>query len=98
MLTSCIVDSKSTVFYVDKDDWIKIRTNPQKADFEPNARIKPRKAWGEDPLEVKTDDGELQAIKSLSKDMAAISYPLSGDTPVQRASSSAFSHGAWLID
>ncbi len=73
MLTACIVDSKSTVFYVDKDGWLKIRVNPNANDGEPDGQKDGRASWTESFLQI-----DKKNLKSVSNDMAAISYPLSG--------------------
>jgi hypothetical protein len=81
MLTSCIVDGRSTVFFIDKNGWLKIKVNPNASDIEPNGATVGRKAWAEDFLQLKG-----QNVKSLSHDMAAVSYPLAGNPPVTRVS------------
>ncbi|KAF2499352.1 hypothetical protein BU16DRAFT_557681 [Lophium mytilinum] len=70
VISGCIVDGKSTVFYTDEHGFLKTLQNAAKTDSEPLATAG-RAAYRDDLLTLND-----QNVKSLTRDIAAISFPL----------------------
>jgi hypothetical protein len=82
------VYGKTTVFYVDSSDFLVSKCNMEGKDAEfMQSDVKRRNNYSDMTVQVPDRNGELQDVKSRTKDIAAVSFNIgTGQNPIIRAS------------
>ncbi|KAF2729520.1 hypothetical protein EJ04DRAFT_568591 [Polyplosphaeria fusca] len=88
-IAACEVDGKTTVFYVDSHDFLVAKSNTVNKDAEfLQTKTKRRGNYSDVTIQVPDKNGELQDVKSETKDIAAVSFNIGTfQNPIIRASS-----------
>jgi len=74
-IAACEVDGKTTVFYVDSNEFLVAKSNTVNKDAEfIQSNVKRRGNYSDVTIQIPDASGELQDVKSKTKDIAAVSF------------------------